>query len=178
MAHEAAAVVAQLRLRLEVGLAQHLSRSDGHLDATVYRGQPFGAVLANNGTRYSKHAAQTACFDLCNAYMTVYTTILVGGDAVRNQAAVFPQIAKLRLCSEEARRSPNPRARRRSAATRALPARKGALRKAAASRAEPGQSRNPISIQLSLQSRPTTFRCRDDHRPPHPRPTAVLLAIQ
>ena len=73
----------------------------------------------------AEHREDNICFDLCNAYMTVYTT-MQGGDAVRIPAAVFSEEQSCGSAAKKRRRSPSPRARRRPAATRALPAQKGA----------------------------------------------------
>ena len=76
--------------------------------------------------------------------MTVYTT-MQGGDAVRIPAAVFSEEQSCGSAAKKRRRSPSPRARRRPAATRALPAQKGAGRRAAASRAESGVHQGTLS---------------------------------
>ena len=64
---------------------------------------------------------------------------------MRIPAAVFSEEQSCGSAAKKRRRSPSPRARRRPAATRALPAQKGAGRRAAASRAESGVHQGTLS---------------------------------
>ena len=104
-----------------------------------------GRALPGCARKFRVPLANTARFK--SELKTTYATYMTyqGGDAVRIPAAVFPEEQSCGSAAKKRRRSPSPRARRRPAATRALPAQKGAGRRAAASRAESGVHQGTLS---------------------------------
>ena len=139
--------------------------------------------------RARRLGAQRGTFDLCNAYMTVYTT-MTGGDAGHTQAAASPRKARAKqLCSKVAqefadrppfaeRVADERRPRRTRAQTlAALAAHEGTKEAADSSRAQARcheQNSPLISSALPAQLAVPPLACRWSHPPPPATPPVLL----